>query len=167
MKLVILPDSVKFGQRPPYIDEKTGDENVDTAKPLPSNPAGFWVRLGASLLDALIIGVPLFILSYLITGDTEGDWFTKLLSFLYSLLLPIVWSGYTIGKKIMGVRIVKVNGDSVGFGTMLLRLVGGGIVYGITFGIAAIVSAVMVAARDDKRSIHDFIAGTYVTRNKP
>ncbi len=140
---------------------------MDTTKPLPSNPAGFWVRLGANLLDALIIGVPLLLLSYAINGHTDGDWFTNLISFLYSLLLPIFWHGYTLGKKIMGVRIVKVNGEPVGFGAMLLRLIVAGILYGITFGILVIISAIMVGVRDDKRSIHDLIAGTYVTYDKP
>ena len=32
------------------------------------NPAGFWVRILASLLDAIIIGVPLSIISYLFLG---------------------------------------------------------------------------------------------------
>ncbi len=35
------------------------------------------------------------------------------------------------------------------------------------FGIAAIVSAFMVGLREDKRSIHDFVAGTYVTYAEP
>lgn len=131
------------------------------------NPAGFWIRLAANLLDGLIIGLPLFLISYLITGDTQGDLFTNLISFLYSLLLPIFWYGYTVGKKILGIRIVKVNGDQVGFGAMLLRVLVGGLIYGITLGIAALVSAFMVGLRQDKRAIHDFIAGTYVTYNKP
>jgi uncharacterized RDD family membrane protein YckC len=41
------------------------------------------------------------------------------------------------------------------------------IVYGITLGIAVIVSAFMIGLRKDKRAIHDFIAGTYVTYEKP
>jgi uncharacterized RDD family membrane protein YckC len=43
----------------------------------------------------------------------------------------------------------------------------GSLVYVITLGIGVIISAIMVAAREDKRSIHDFIAGTYVTTEKP
>ncbi|CFJ41051.1 RDD family [Mycobacterium tuberculosis] len=61
-----------------------------------------------------------------------------------------------------------MDGSQVGIGTMLLRVfVGMYLVYGITLGIGAIVSAIMVAAREDKRSIHDLIAGTYVTSNNP
>ncbi|MBS4207865.1 RDD family protein [Bacillus sp. FJAT-50079] len=130
-------------------------------------PAGFWVRLGAVILDGIIIGIPLGILSFLITGDSDGDFFTNTLSFLYSILIPILWYGYTVGKRICGIRIVKVDGSKLGIGAMLLRIVVGGIIYGVTIGIAAIVSAIMVGVREDKRSIHDLIAGTYVTYEKP
>ncbi|WP_044894807.1 RDD family protein [Bacillus alveayuensis] len=132
-----------------------------------TNPAGFWKRLLANLLDSIIIGIPLAILSYSITGNWEGDAFTSILNVLYFLIVPVIWSGYTIGKKIVGIRIVKVNGEKLGFGAMLLRTVVASIIYVITLGIALIVSAIMVAVREDKRAIHDFLAGTYVTTERP
>ncbi|MFD2371166.1 RDD family protein [Brevibacillus sp. GCM10020057] len=141
---------------------------MEYAKPVPSNPVGFWRRLGANLLDGLIIGIPLALISYLVTGETKGNWFTNLVSILYSLLLPIFWYGYTVGKRIAGVRIVKVNGEPPGFGTMLLRVVvGSWLVYTVTLGIGAIISAIMAGVREDKRAIHDLIAGTYVTSDPP
>src|SRR5690606_6922826 len=117
--------------------------------------------------DGLIIGVPLAILGILITGDMENSTFSSSLTFAYTLILPVVWFGYTVGKKICGIRIVKVNGEKLGIGAMLLRTFVAGIIYGITFGIAAIVTAFMIGLRKDKRSIHDLIAGTYVTHEKP
>jgi uncharacterized RDD family membrane protein YckC len=132
-----------------------------------NRPAGFWVRLGAAILDGLIIGVPLAIISYLITGSAEDNIFTSTLNFLYTLLVPVVWAGYTVGKKIVGVRIAKVNGEKLGFGTMFMRTIVGGLVYLLTLGIGAIISAFMVGLRQDKRAIHDLIAGTYVTYEKP
>lgn len=128
--------------------------------------AGFWIRLGAILLDALIVGVPLLIISLILTGGGEGkEYFTDVLSFLYSLLVPVFWDGHTIGKRLCGIRISKLDGSPPGLGTMLMRNVVSGIVYGVTFGIAIIVSIIMVAVREDKRAIHDFIAGTEVTYN--
>ncbi|WP_114496029.1 RDD family protein [Fontibacillus phaseoli] len=117
----------------------------------------------ATLLDAIIVGIPLAIIFYIITGETDGEHVTELLSFLYNLLLPVVWSGYTIGKRMCGIKIRKVKDhSSPGFGTMLLRNVVAGIIYGLTFGIGIIISALMVGLREDKRSIHDLIAGTEV-----
>jgi uncharacterized RDD family membrane protein YckC len=103
-------------------------------------------------------------LPLLIIAKATGDkYITDILSFLYALLTPIFWNGFTIGKRICGIRIVKVSdGQPPGLGTMLLRNVVTGLLYGVTLGIAAIVSATMVGARKDKRSIHDFIAGTEV-----
>ncbi|MDF2684056.1 MAG: hypothetical protein K0R47_5246 [Brevibacillus sp.] len=141
---------------------------MENAKPLPSHAVGFWRRLGASLLDGLIIGIPLALISYLLTGDTKGNLFTNLVSILYSLLLPVFWYGYTVGKRIMGIRIVRLDGEAVGIGTMLLRaVVGIWLIYTVTLGIGAIISAIMVGVREDKRAIHDLVAGTYVTSDPP
>lgn len=122
--------------------------------------AGFWVRLGAGVLDGIIVGIPLAI----IFGgwDSEGH-LKDFLTGLYSLILPVIWGGYTIGKRICGIRIRKVSDlTPPGIGTMLLRNIVGGLVYALTLGIGVIVSIFMVALREDKRSIHDFIAGTEV-----
>lgn len=132
-----------------------------------NRPAGFWVRVGASILDGIIIGIPIAIISYLVTGNAEDSGISSTLNLLYTLLVPVVWSGYTVGKKIVGVRIAKVNGEKLGFGTMLMRTVVSGLVYLLTLGIGVIVSAFMVGLRQDKRAIHDLIAGTYVTYEKP
>lgn len=67
----------------------------------------------------------------------------------------------------MGIRIFRVDGEKLGIGTMLLREFVAGIVYIVTLGLGMIVSAFMVGLRKDHRAIHDFIAGTYVTSNKP
>ncbi|MNH74713.1 RDD family protein [compost metagenome] len=131
-------------------------------------PAGFWIRFGASLLDGLIIGLPLTIISVLITGSWETDrqYLSDTLLALYTLLTPIFWNGYTIGKRICGIRIVRFDdGEPPGLGTMLLRNVVAGLVYAATFGIAIIVSAIMVGSREDKRALHDFIASTKVIRD--
>ncbi|MFS0552895.1 RDD family protein [Brevibacillus sp. 179-C9.3 HS] len=134
---------------------------------IPSNPVGFWRRLGAGLLDALIIGVPLILITYIITGKTEDNLISNIITTLYSLLVPVFWHGYTVGKRIVGIRIARIDGERVGIGTMLLRNIVGALVYAVTLGIAIIVSAIMVSVRQDKRSIHDLIAGTYVTSDQP
>lgn len=126
--------------------------------------AGFRIRFLAVILDAIIVGIPLVIISLIITGGGDGkEYFTDIMSFLYSLLLPVIWGGYTIGKRICGIRIRRVGDHSPpGIGTMLLRLVVAGIIYGLTLGIGVIVSAFMIGLREDRRSIHDFVARTEV-----
>ncbi|PJN88995.1 RDD family protein [Bacillus sp. mrc49] len=132
-----------------------------------NDSVGFWKRLFAGILDVLIISLPLTLIFGWITGDWENEDFSTILDLLYMLIVPIVWYGYTVGKRIMGIRIVRVDGRKLGIGTMLLRTFVAGIVYILTIGIGFIISAFMVGIRKDHRSIHDFIAGTYVTSEKP
>lgn len=125
--------------------------------------AGFWIRLGAKFLDGIIIGIPIAILASILTGEHAEDYLKNALNLLYSMLLPIFWNGYTVGKRICSIRIRKVNDHMPPtFLNMLLRDVVGGLVYGLTFGIALIISICMVCLREDKRSLHDLIAGTEV-----
>lgn len=135
------------------------------------NPAGFWIRLVANIVDTILMWVPFIIIGFLVAGTIQGNTTITVLSYvvslLYSLLLPVLWSGYTIGKRIFGIRIIKVNGEKLGIGAMIMRVVVAGIIYGLSLGIAVIVSAIMVGVRKDKRAIHDFLAGTYVTYEKP
>lgn len=129
--------------------------------------AGFWVRFGAMLLDLIIVGIPITIISYLITGDSNDESVKNMLNFLYSLLVPILWGGYTVGKRIAGIKIRKVYDQKPpSLGTMLLRNVIAGIIYTLTLGIGLIISAFMVGTREDRRAIHDFIAGTEVVHDK-
>ncbi|WP_211184676.1 RDD family protein [Paenibacillus lemnae] len=121
------------------------------------------IRLWASLLDAVLIALPITILAGLMTGNFEDEPISKFLLALYTLLLPVIWNGRTVGKKISGIRIQKYDTEEApGIGTMLLRNVVSGVIYGLTLGIGAIISAFMVIFREDKRALHDFIAGTEV-----
>ncbi|WP_087973522.1 RDD family protein [Oceanobacillus rekensis] len=135
-----------------------------------TNPAGFQNRFLASFLDIIIIFLVTGTLSQLLYGvfyDGDNYYLTDSLGFLYYLLLPIFWYGYTLGRKMAGNRIVRIDGRKVGIGTMVLRNIVAGVVYIMTLGIGLIVSAFMVGIREDKRAIHDFIAQTYVTTDPP
>ncbi|WP_413033240.1 RDD family protein [Paenibacillus xylanilyticus] len=126
--------------------------------------AGFWIRLGAGILDGLIIALPLAVIAGVITGNFDSNEpIANVLSSLYSIFLPVFWNGRTIGKRICGIRIRKYDThESPGIGAMLLRVVVAGILYALTLGICFIISVIMVAVREDKRALHDFIAGTEV-----
>ncbi|MFC3419963.1 RDD family protein [Salinicoccus hispanicus] len=135
-----------------------------------SNVAGFWVRLGARLLDALLIGMVIGTFVFLFqmdTGSRVTQTIESVASILYFVLLPVFVYGYTVAKRLLNIRIVKKDGGNVGFGAMVVREVIGGFIYVMTFGIALVVSAFMVGLRKDKRSLHDFLAGTYVTHDRP
>ncbi|WP_449536456.1 RDD family protein [Ferdinandcohnia sp. Marseille-Q9671] len=131
-------------------------------------PAGFWIRLGASIIDGFVTFFAILILSLIFNFPIDNDsWQSGLLEFLYALSLPLLWYGYTVGKRVCGIRIARIDGEKLHIGNMLLRLVVAGLIYALTLGIAVIVSVIMVAVREDKRAIHDFVAGTCVTYNPP
>ncbi|MFC4101682.1 RDD family protein [Paenibacillus xanthanilyticus] len=129
-------------------------------------PVGFWARLGGVLMDGLIFFIPFGFIGLLIFGEWNGNkawsYSVDALSYLYMIFLPLLWGGRTLGKKAIGARIIRVSGQPLGIGTMLLRTVVSNILYAVTFGIVLMISAIMVGVRDDKRSVHDFIAGTQV-----
>ncbi|KGX84968.1 RDD family protein [Pontibacillus litoralis] len=135
------------------------------------NRVGFGLRLGAFWLDVLFMSIVLSAV-FLLTGGQmnnnvpEPNLYTTLVQFSYYMFVPVIWAGYTVGKRIVGIRIVKDDGSNVTALTMFLRYFIGVLIYSFTAGIGVIISACMIVFRDDRRAIHDFIAGTYVTKNK-
>ena len=81
--------------------------------------------------------------------------------FLYFIILPIVWEKQTLGRWIAKVKVVKLNGSHLSFGTLLIREFLGKLFLGImSFGIVWIISVVMMELATVKRTIHDRMANT-------
>ena len=134
-------------------------------------PAGFGIRFLASIIDFLIISSTLGIVFYIINGNYSIEW-TNGLTFrffytLYLTVIPILWGGYIIGKKIRKIKIkrFKDDGNLTILNMVMREVVGNYIVVLATFGISVLLSGLMVIFRKDKRGIHDFhLVGTYVSR---
>ena len=125
-----------------------GAERVPAGIPL-TNP---WARLGAALLDVLLIIVTLFI-----------GWLVWTL---------IVWSkGQTPGKQICGQRVVmKQTGRAAGWGEMALRdfVIRGlaiGILGQLTCGIVSLVATLMIFSAYHE-TLWDKWAGTLVVDDR-
>ena len=81
--------------------------------------------------------------------------------FLYFIILPIVWEKQTLGRWIAKVKVVKLNGSHLSFGTLLIREFLGKLFLGImSFGIVWVISIVMMELATVKRTIHDRMANT-------
>src|SRR5207249_1882871 len=65
--------------------------------------------------------------------------------------------GATLGKMAINARIVQKDGSKLGFGRAWLRWAGT-VVSRLTLGIGYL----MIALREDKRALHDLMAGTRV-----
>jgi uncharacterized RDD family membrane protein YckC len=132
--------------------------------------AGFGRRLGAYLLDAIIVGVLAVVLVGLfsVVAGEAGFIVSYAIVLVASLFYaPVLMArqgdknGQTWGKQATSVRVVREGGGPVTFGTGAVRDVVGKGLLGI-FLLPTLASIVMVLVRGDKKAIHDLIAGTRV-----
>lgn len=141
-------------------------------------------RLGAALLDGLagFVAVLPMVVSIVTEGVTsEGEMKEPnmmllgltgvlFLTLLIINLIFLVKRGQTIGKRIVGIRIVGLENDSNpgGVKTVLLR----GIVNGIIGALPLIgplysIADILFIFGQERRCLHDLIAGTRVVQGQP
>jgi uncharacterized RDD family membrane protein YckC len=131
------------------------------------DPAGFWRRFGALLIDMVVGGIIGFLVGPIFEDETLSRITIWIYVMAYYVLVPVYWDGYTIGKRIAGVRIVRFDGGKLGFKNTFLRMPVTQVLYTISLLTLYIVTIFMIVFRRDKRAIHDFVAGTYVTTQAP
>lgn len=143
-------------------------------------------RLGASLLDGLITGIPMMVLIWAmwmafgfgILTPPKGP--TALLTSLIALVISAGVSfaingyllakyGQSVGKRICGIRIVRQDGslptlwDSFAKRQVVILIIGQIPVVGGLFGLVD----VLFIFKEDRRCLHDRIAGTLVVKGSP
>lgn len=135
----------------------------------PVQYAGFWIRVVASLIDTVLMGIVLFpILGYfygfdsLLTGDSSGG-----IAFVVNWILPMVivllfwiYRAATPGKMALGLRIVDGrHGGKCTTGQLLLRYLG----YYLA-SIPLLLGIIWVGFDGRKQGWHDKIANTVVVK---
>ena len=143
-------------------------------------PAGFWIRLFATIIDSAIFTIILTpLLSLIYFGSFDGyidyyytDYFSDdidsteniafdtaelLIRALVVIALWVLWSGKTPGKALLGIQIIKLDDSPMGWKEAIIRYIG----Y-ILNVITLFIGFLMIAARRDKRGLHDLIAKTKV-----
>lgn len=89
--------------------------------------AGLGQRIGAFLLDALVLGAYLFLLLFINlevgTLPLVVNFLLALPVFLYHLLCEILLNGQSLGKRQLGIKVVRLDGTSPTLGNYLLRWV--------------------------------------------
>jgi uncharacterized RDD family membrane protein YckC len=146
--------------------------------------AGFWPRFGAYFIDNIFMSLLAWCVWILIADPLQWKIFTPFLpstpeelerfwreygdfsSHVTLISIPIsliyhVWMngacGATLGKMVFGLKITTVAGTRIGYGMALWRW-GGELISQTAFFIGYL----FVALRQDKRALHDLIAGTKV-----
>ncbi|TCP93461.1 putative RDD family membrane protein YckC [Cricetibacter osteomyelitidis] len=72
----------------------------------------------------------------------------------------------TIGKRIMGIRVIKWTGEDISFGVYFARELVEGIGYSILGIILLLVNLVMLFVQKEKRTLTDSVFGTMVVDAK-
>ena len=83
---------------------------------------------------------------------------------LYDLVSEVFFNGQSIGKKAIKIRVISLSGARPGISQYLLRWVFRLVDFGITGGIAALIS---VAVSEKKQRIGDIVAGTTLIKTIP
>jgi uncharacterized RDD family membrane protein YckC len=129
--------------------------------------APFLLRIAALAVDyifVMIVPVLWLVLSRMLSDiSTRGSigptpWLISIILFGVNFILFPILRGQTLGKLIMGLTIVKLNGTPVDAGTILRRNLLGYLITILTLGIGFLISAV----NSSGRALHDLTAGTVV-----
>ncbi|TCP31523.1 putative RDD family membrane protein YckC [Scopulibacillus darangshiensis] len=135
---------------------------------------GFWIRLLAYVIDAIILGIISGVVAAVTVGSATnpadptqfdmGAYFGRLIinfivAVLYFGILPATKLQATLGKLLLGLKIIDHNGGRIGFGRAVGRYFG----Y-ILSTIIIFIGFIMIGVTDRKTGLHDKIAGTFVVK---
>lgn len=143
-------------------------------------PAGFWLRVVATVVDALLVTAILFPIEYAIARQIgveplilrptdrnmpeflllirQFEGLNQILAILYCAFFESSRYQATPGKLAIGIKVTDVDGYQISF----WRALGRNVVELFTSCLCGI--GYIMAAFGEKRALHDFIAGTRVTR---
>jgi uncharacterized RDD family membrane protein YckC len=152
--------------------------------------AGWWSRVGAALIDGLIIGVGALLILVLfgavfsvgffasdetgvasvVVGLLLGSLAVAIVSLLYAPLMMARTNGKTLGRMALGIRVVRADGRPVTFGYAMLReVVVKALLFGflssLTAGFASLLDVLWPLWDDENRALHDFIVDSRVVRD--
>ena len=131
----------------------------------PPRYAGFWVRFGAYLLDAVILGVCVFAglivgLALVVAAPPIGILAIVALYAVAICYQPYLWwkRGATFGQSALGLRVVREqDGGPISGGAAVVRFIGL-----IVSAWVIYLGLIWVAFEPRKRGWHDMMAGTVV-----
>lgn len=136
--------------------------------------AGFMWRFIAWLIDGAIYYLFMLILLFTILPsllDSENETYlyififiATLLRFFYSLVLEVITNGQSIGKKLVAIKVIKLNGSALESKDYFLRWAYRAVdslLSGFTIGVISILMS------EKNQRLGDMIANTTVIKLKP
>ena len=159
-----VPNSGSAAPPPPVWDARpAGPDHVAYG--------GFWIRVVAYIIDAILLTIVCGVVDRLLGIDIfASDWehydplanlVSLAIGWLYFALLESSERGATVGKMAMGLRVVTSDGQRLSFMNATGRYFAK-----ILSAIILCIGFIMVAFTDKKRGLHDMIAGTLVIKTR-
>lgn len=112
---------------------------------------GFWRRFVASLIDMLILFIPVLLLVAIEMKSLAG-----IIPLFYYAFFENSNKQATLGKMALGIKVVDLNGNRITFFSAIARTLCKSISALFMFGF------IMAAFTDKKQAFHDIAAGTFV-----
>jgi len=147
----------------------TTSQNIDVEYELGS----LGDRIVGAIIDWVIL-IAYMVLFFSILGFTHTDRFIGGNSWIiiifmipvifYDLLSELLLNGQSVGKKVMGIRVISLSGQQPSFGQYLMRWLFRLIDFSITSYILGVIS---IAVTNKKQRLGDIIAGTTLVKTTP
>lgn len=131
-------------------------------------------RIVGRILDGLLIVVYAFIIIFIVIGTSQFNSFFEnngwmvvffiLPPFFYDLVCEMLFNGQSLGKKVMGIKVISLNGEQPTFGQYLIRWLFRLVDFSLTGSLCGLIC---VAATEKRQRLGDIIAGTTLVKTRP
>ena len=156
-----VPNPGPAAPPPPVWDGQAGAQPVAYG--------GFWIRLVAYIIDVILLSIVVGVLATILgvdlmqpdieTYDPTLNLVSFVIGWLYFALMESSERGATVGKMVVGLRVVSSNGQRLSFlnatGRYFAKIIS---------AIILFIGFIMIGFTDKKRGLHDMIAGTLVIK---
>jgi uncharacterized RDD family membrane protein YckC len=127
--------------------------------------AGLGERIGAYLLDSVLIAAYIIIMMLILQSVVlNHQWIlivVYLPAFFYHLICETFFDGQSIGKRQLGLKVIRLDGQPVTVGNYILRWMLRIVDISLTSGAAALLS---IAVTKEGQRLGDLAAGTTVIK---
>ena len=140
-------------------------------------PALVMNRIGASLIDMFLISVMYGAVVAVMTGNYSaiinrfnisfGDYRYDLavvfiLMAIYFIVLPFIWNGVTLGKKVTRIKLISLKSEKLTLQTLIIRFFVVLLPNVLLLGIPLICNVYMMLFRKDNCGFQDLITKTKI-----
>lgn len=120
-------------------------------------PAGFWLRLIASIVDGILLGIINWLLSMVLGEGLFYSLISVAIAWFYFAGMESSDKQATIGKQLFQLKVTDLAGEKISFGTATARYFSK-----ILSSLILLIGYIMIAFTERKQGLHDMIAGTLV-----